>query len=280
MSRRVFAIASLIVGASLYVWAAEHATFVLTDGQRKSGAVVAHGGRGNNLIDDNFNLAVDGGREESFPFSQVAVIDFVGGQPPAAELLALPSDLSHILTLRSGAVLPGRFINMRNGQTVVWQNSAGQEQELPIGQVSRIYLNPQSARMVYGVGNEPQPAAVGTAGTTPAGSIRVDGNIPWVDSGMYVRRGDRIAFNATGDVNSAPGASGGPAGSPVLHGNYPVSSASAGALIGRVGNGAPFYIGSNTQAITMPVNGPLMLGINDDYFADNSGFFNVTITRQ
>ena len=46
----------------------------------------------------------------------------------------------------------------------------------------------------------------------------------------------------------------------------------AGALIGKVGNSAPFLIGSNTQPILMPANGRLMLGINDDGFGDNTGF--------
>jgi hypothetical protein len=53
-----------------------------------------------------------------------------------------------------------------------------------------------------------------------------------------------------------------------------------GALIGRVGNGAPFPIGRGTQPITMPANGPLMLGINDDVVQDNSGSFSVNISRE
>jgi hypothetical protein len=54
----------------------------------------------------------------------------------------------------------------------------------------------------------------------------------------------------------------------------------AGALIGRVGNSAPFLIGSNTQPIDMPTNGPLMLGINDDVLTDNSGSYSVNISRE
>ena len=37
-----------------------------------------------------------------------------------------------------------------------------------------------------------------------------------------------------------------------------------GGLIGRVGNSRPFPIGSNSQPITMPENGRLYLGINDE----------------
>jgi len=59
-----------------------------------------------------------------------------------------------------------------------------------------------------------------------------------------------------------------------------VFNSPVGALIARVGNGAPFAIGPNTpQPVTMPANGQLSLGVNDDQFADNSGTYSVTITR-
>jgi len=44
-----------------------------------------------------------------------------------------------------------------------------------------------------------------------------------------------------------------------------------------VGNSAPFPIGSNAQAITMPANGVLYLGVNDDGFPDNRGNFQVIV---
>jgi hypothetical protein len=58
-----------------------------------------------------------------------------------------------------------------------------------------------------------------------------------------------------------------------------VANAPAGSVIARVGNGAPFHIGGNTQPIVMPANGQLMLGVNDDHFPDNTGNFFVTVTR-
>jgi hypothetical protein len=61
-------------------------------------------------------------------------------------------------------------------------------------------------------------------------------------------------------------------------------------LIGRVGAGTSrspfgsrsagaFAIGSNREAIVMPAAGELQLGINDDKFDDNSGWFTVRIIR-
>jgi PA-IL-like protein len=126
----------------------------------------------------------------------------------------------------------------------------------------------------------PGAAAVGTAGAPAAATsgVRVDANQAWVDTGINVSRGDGVAFNASGDIMVAPGASAGVGGTPALTSpQYPVPSAMAGALIGKVGNSAPFLIGSNTQPITMPADGGLMLGINDDGFGDNTGSFSVTI---
>ena len=51
-----------------------------------------------------------------------------------------------------------------------------------------------------------------------------------------------------------------------------------GALIGRIDNGQPFFIG-NQPAVRMPANGQLFLGINDDILNDNTGDFYVTISR-
>ena len=59
--------------------------------------------------------------------------------------------------------------------------------------------------------------------------------------------------------------------------NAPIKAAAAGALIARVGNGAPFPIGANTEPVTMPANGILFLGVNDDGFADNRGNFQVIV---
>jgi hypothetical protein len=78
-------------------------------------------------------------------------------------------------------------------------------------------------------------------------------------------------------------ANSGPDGNPaatIANGRYPLRGVAAGALIGRVGNSAPFAIGSNTAPIQMPTNGPLMLGINDDALGDNSGSFSVNISRE
>ena len=59
---------------------------------------------------------------------------------------------------------------------------------------------------------------------------------------------------------------------------YPSAGAPVGALIGRIGESAPFGIGTQTQPLPMPASGRLMLGVNDNDFSDNSGAFNVVVS--
>ena len=59
-------------------------------------------------------------------------------------------------------------------------------------------------------------------------------------------------------------------GSP-LPGNF------AGALIAKVGNSSAFPIG-NQPSVTMPADGTLYLGINDDEVNDNRGEFIVSMS--
>ena len=49
-----------------------------------------------------------------------------------------------------------------------------------------------------------------------------------------------------------------------------------GALIGRIG-GDVFFIGDERGPIRVRNSGRLQLGVNDEYLADNSGSFRVTV---
>src|SRR4051812_1655127 len=207
MIRRLMWSAALVACAGIYAFAAgDRATFILTDGERKSGTVVFHGGQNENLINGHLNLGVDNGADMTFPVDQVAVIDFVGGQPSGAELSQLGT--RHMLVTRDGATQQGRFVNMIGGNTLVWENLAGQRQQFSISDVSRVYLNPQSARAAF---NYTAPSTSAGAPATGAGggaarqagrgvTVRVDATQPWTDTGLTVNQGDRISFQASGQV--------------------------------------------------------------------------------
>jgi hypothetical protein len=113
-----------------------------------------------------------------------------------------------------------------------------------------------------------------------SGSIRVRANRPWTDTGITVRRGQRVSFETVGTVfySLDEGAMAGPDGTLSSRRNsrqFPVRELGVCGLIFRVNNGAPYPIGSNSRPIVMPANGRLFLGINDGEFNDNSGFFRV-----
>ena len=282
MMRRFISTVVLIAGAGMYGLAAERATFVLTDGERKSGTVVFHTNTRENLIDGDFSVGRDdGGRELILHADQVAVIEFAGGRPGKSELGQLPMS-GQMIFMRDGSSQPGRFINMIGGDTVIWETQGGDRQRFAIRDVSRVYLNPESARNVFNY-NGPS-SVVGTAGTAVAGrSISVDARQAWTDTGITVNQGDRVMFQASGQVQFGRGAgqTADPNGNPAeRRATYPDPTVPVGALIGRVGNSAPFGIGTQTQPLTMPASGRLMLGVNDNELGDNSGAFNVIVTKQ
>jgi hypothetical protein len=278
--RRFIATAALVASAGGYLLAApERANFILTNGERKSGIVAYHGDQNENLINGYLNLAQDGAKDLTFPVDQVAVIDFQGSRPNQAELAQLPADSSHLLVLKNGTAQQGRFVNMVGGDTLVWDNQGGQRQQIPLRDVGRVYLNPQIARTVF---NDRDRGPVATAGQAGGNSIRVDAKQAWTDTGLTVNQGDRVSFQASGQIMYSPNPAhtATPDGSADRGANYPDPTVPVGALLGKVGNGKPFGIGSQTQPLVMPASGRLMLGINDTEVGDNSGAFTVVVTKQ
>jgi hypothetical protein len=281
MVRRLISAALLVACTGGYAFAdAQRANFILTNGERKSGIVAFHGGDRENLINGDLNLAQDNAKDLTFHFDQVAVIDFTGGRPDANEIAQLGA--GHMLVMRDGSTQQGRFVNMIGGDTLLWDNAAGQRQQFAIRDVSRVYLNPASARTIFNGRTTQNTAAVGTAGQTGV-PVRVDARQEWTDTGITVNAGDRVVFHASGQIAFGQGAgqTADPNGNPAeRRANYPDPTVPVGALIGRVGNSAPFAIGMQTQPLAMPASGRLMLGVNDNERGDNSGFFTVTVTRQ
>jgi hypothetical protein len=117
---------------------------------------------------------------------------------------------------------------------------------------------------------------VGTAGDV----VVVNSSTRWTDTGIDVRVGDMLTFDAdgtvtlsdnAGDIADPSGASSGRRAA-----NAPVGNAPAGGLIARIGPGAPVYVGDR-RAVRVPRAGRLYLGVNDDHLADNEGTYRVTV---
>jgi hypothetical protein len=282
MVRRIVSAVVVVACAAGYALAAERATFVLTNGERKSGEVVFHGGHAANFIDGQLNLG-DNGKEQSFPIEQVALIDFTGGTPATDELARVPAT-GQVVVMRDGNAVPGQFVNIVRGDTLLWQNASGQQQQFPVRDVARVYLHPQAARTVFNY-NGPVGTVAGTSGTMVGGrTIQVNANRAWTDTGIDVNAGDKVAFQPSGEIlfGRSPGQVATPDGNPEYRSaNYPEPSVPVGALIGRVGTkGKPFGIGTQTQPLPMPASGRLFLGVNDNDLSDNSGSYTVVVAKQ
>ncbi len=282
-------LAAVASGALVSARLAERATWVLTTGERISGVINAHGDGQENIGRGDFAVGTNDGTEFGVKVEQVAVIEFVGGNPPNAELDKLPPN-GHMIAMRDGATYPGRLINLIRGNLVRWQHSSGNTEEIPILQVARVYLNSDNARRIYNYTPSAAIASAGSAGgaiasgpaipTGPGIVVRADQQ--WTDTGNNVARGERIKFTPSGQIRWGANADmvSGPDGSGAVHNiGFPVPTMNVGALVGRVGNGQAFAIGSGPQPIAMPDNGRLYLGVNDSEVKDNAGGFRVQIQR-
>lgn len=102
----------------------------------------------------------------------------------------------------------------------------------------------------------------------------------WTSTGVYVREGDVVRIESAGTVqlstNAADSSSPGGAGSGRRAPSAPMPDRPAGALIARIGNGAPLFVGAESM-VRANATGQLFLGVNDDYLADNGGEFHVKI---
>jgi PA-IL-like protein len=284
MSRRFISAVALVAGLGMYALAAEQATFILNNGERRTGELSASGPNAANFV--NGQLTLNG---QPVPLEQVAVIDMTGGgTPPSIELSRVPPTGGQAVVMKSGHAEGGKFVNIVRGDTLLWQDHNGQEQQYPLRDVTRIYLNSTNAHAAYRAPATSSPAStpapVGTSGqAAPAtAGTRVNAN-QWTDTGITVKAGDMVSFQASGQINfgQSPGQQAGPDGNPAAHSpNYPIPSLNVGTLIGKVGSSAPFGIGTNTAPVKMPASGKLLLGVNDNELKDNSGYFTVTITKQ
>ena len=285
MVRRLPLIAVGICLALAVVAAAPDVTFVLKNGQRASGQLTWHVGSGDLGVTSN-------GQERMFPFDDVALIQFTGGDPSRRELEQLPTADNppererHMLVLRNGEVIHGKYHGFTSDQMTfdVWSSSGNVDRRtINLGDVARLYTSGAGARSVFS-NMLSGPGFRGRRGGGDAGNgteVRVEAARPWTSTGVMVNMRDQLRFTASGEIKLGPEVTATPNGNNSLarRKTYPVGDAPAGCLIARVGNGKPFYIGNNTNPISMPASGELFLGINDDKFTDNSQWFTVRIER-
>ena len=265
MTRRIFGALALVstLGLGASAMAQESAIVVLRSGERVTGSLV-------DLNAQGFLVRVNGNDRWIGP-GDVAAISFTGDVADA-DWNAVSSGTA-VFVLRNGQTLTGELFDI-GGTTPLRLTLRG-------GGGDRDLSSNEVARIIWA-----RPANVtGTTGQVAGGGpgVVVPSNVQWVSSGLNVRRGEVLTFQSSGEVRLS-GDSGdlaGVAGSRRQRNapGSPLPQHLAGALIGRIGNGAAFPIGDQAS-IPMPASGVLWLGINDDSLGDNSGQYNVVITRR
>ena len=246
--------------------AQESATLVLRGGDRVSGQLIDLGGVG-------FTIRVNG-QDRNIPTGDVAVIDFAGGDINDFDWNRINSG-QQIAVLRNGQAVEGSLYDIGGTSPLrITFRTAGGDRDFSSNEISRIVLGRPS--------NVPSGTS-GSGATIPGGDgIAVPGNQQWSPTGITVRRGEVLQLNTTGEIQLSTDSADIAAPAGAKSGRYapgsPMPTALAGALIGRIGNGRPFGIG-NMTSLTVPANGQLFLGVNDDNVSDNTGGFRVQITR-
>jgi hypothetical protein len=264
---------AVVIAFAATAQAQVNATLTLRSGERFTGQLVDLGG-----IGLTFRY---GGTDRQFPPGDVAVIEFEGAPAHTltADQLRELNNGQHVIVFRDGHVVIGHFADVgeKSPLRITVQTQSGTT-NYHSNEIWRIYMAPPPASAQ---GTDTSGAKT-TAQPSVPGAIVVAGTQQWTPTGITVRRGERVTFNATGEVvlSADPNDKAQPAGaySQRKAPGSPLPNEMAGALIGRIGNGEPFAIGNQT-AIPMPASGPLYLGINDDALGDNTGQFNVVVTR-
>jgi len=266
--RTILALAIAALTFTGVAQAQENATFTLRSGERLSGQLMDLGGVG-------FTVKING-VEKQIPTNDVAAIDFAGGSPTDADW-AKATNGQHVISLKSGDTVSGQLYDVSGSSPLkITFKTASGEREFSSNEIARIILA-RPANTVATTGNNPA-----LAGATGSG-ISVSPKQPWTSTGLTVRKGEVLTFNASGEVQLSTDQNdiATPFGSKTGRkpANAPLPNVLAGALIGRIGpNGQPFAIGSGVS-VPMPAAGQLFLGVNDDGFDDNQGEYRVDIAR-
>jgi hypothetical protein len=104
----------------------------------------------------------------------------------------------------------------------------------------------------------------------------------WTDSGLMVRRGQRLRISASGRVSLGQGRFSTPTGLPrVLDNEKLMRNEPTGALIAVIGddNDEFIFIGANREFVA-PRDGRLFLGVNEGNLADNTGTYDTLVEAE
>jgi PA-IL-like protein len=266
ISRTVVALSIAAFAVTGTASAQENATFTLRSGERLSGQLMDLGGVG-------FTVRVND-QERRIPANDVAVIDFTGAGTSQSDWDRLSN--GQFAVLKDGQIVTGQLTDVGGSSPLRLSFSVnGANRDIQSNAVARIVLaRPNDAPTTSTPSTPSTDGAIGTSG------IMVPARQRWTATGLTVRRGETLTVSATGEIRFAASADAkaSPNGSSERPADNPVPNATTGTLIGRIGNGQPFAIGSQTS-FQAPAAGQLFLGVNDTHLDDNDGSFQVQVRQ-
>jgi hypothetical protein len=188
----------------------------------------------------------------------------------ASLALAAAAASADTLVLRNGRRVDGELVGYRDDR-VEWRDERGRGERFERREVQRIEFG--DFRSDTGISGSGRRSGMRER------EVVVSASEGWTRTGIELSAGERISFEARGEVRWGPNRKDGPDGERNSPHNAarPIPGRNAAALIGRIGNGDPFFIGGDRGEMRVRDSGPLYLGVNDDYLRDNSGSFRVTI---
>ncbi|MEP6539202.1 MAG: hypothetical protein ABJF23_27950 [Bryobacteraceae bacterium] len=130
-------------------------------------------------------------------------------------------------------------------------------------------------------------AGVATAFGQQVTTVNVPANQVWTKTGVYLNPGSTVLIEARGAIEAVSAADTRalfhkvpPAGRPERQSNKPQPEMPALVLLAKIGNGPVLEAGARAefQAGGRNGSGELLLGINDNYVADNTGSWTAQVT--
>src|SRR2546423_2443589 len=222
--------------------------------------------------------------------------------------LAVPA-LADTIRLKDGSVIHGQIVSFKNEQftIVVGSGARGRKSTIPVymedvdsiefggtgaaesadtGNTSNnsqpVYQPPTNTRPTN---TQPPPSTNSSNPTFFPVNIRVradNANNGWSNSGLVVRRGQRLRITASGRVGLGNNRFASPDGLANLPDNQKLMRAQpTGGLIAVIGddNDDFIFVGSSRDFVAQR-DGVLFLGVNEGNLNDNSGAFEVTIEAE
>ena len=219
--------------------------------------------------------------------------------------LVLPT-LADTIKLKDGSVIHGQVIEFKDGQftVLIGSGAKGRRGRTTVyvedidtitfdAQVGNATADNDSAPVSEPVSQPPRssvPEPVNTSNQpapttffTIKVSVRADNtNNGWTNSGLVVRRGQRLRITASGRVDLGRRGFSTPAGMPTVSDNDRLMRTDpTGGLIGVIGddNDDFVFIGARHEFIAQR-DGVLFLGINEGELTDNRGSYDVVIEAE